>query len=119
VNLPLHLGWPGVFEAGLIAFVLGLAAFWLLHRAARRWHWSRGHAIGWSAVLSVAAAAGIDGWNLFYLGVVNLESPLRAKIVLAAIHDADNLARRVVLELIGALIGVVLGWMGWGRIRRE
>jgi len=119
VNLPLHLGWPGAIEAGLIACVLGLAGFWLLHRAARRWRWPRGHAIGWSALLSAVVAAGIDSWNLFYLGVVRLESPLRAKIVLATIHDADNLANRVVLELIGALVGVVLGWMWWGRIRPE
>ena len=55
-------------------------------------------------------AAGLDAWNLFYIGMVKLESPLYARLALAGIHDADNLGTRVMLEVIGAVSGSVLGW---------
>ena len=118
MNLPLHPGWLGVFEATLIALLVGLLAWlfwrWLAHRSG----WSEGHAIGWACVSAVVVAAGIDSWNLFYLGVARLESPVYARIALARIHDADVLGTRVFMDWADALGGVVLGWIlfrPWGR----
>ena len=68
-----------------------------------------GHAIGWSCVIAVIIAAGIDAWKLFYMGIVRLESPLYARIFLATIHDPNELGSRVVLEIAGALAGVAHG----------
>lgn len=111
MNLALHRGWLGALEAGAIAFAVGLLLFALFHRLAARGGWPPGHAIGWSSLLAVAVAAGIDLWLLFQMGVVRLESPLRAKIFLSKIHDPDFLHARVVFEVLGALAGVVAGWL--------
>ena len=111
MNLPLHLGLLGALEAGLIALVVGMLAYGLWRWIVRAAGGSVGHAIGWACVTAVIVAAGIDGWNLFYLGMVRLESPLYARLALKGIHDADSLGTRVMYETIGALLGVVLGWL--------
>jgi len=110
MNLPLHLGFLGALEAGLIAVLVGLLGYGLLQWIVRKSQGSVGHALGWSFVVAVAASAGIDAWNLFYLGMVRLESPVYARLALQGIHDADSLGTRVVCEIIGAGIGVLLGW---------
>ncbi len=110
MNLPLHYGLLGALEAGLIAFVIGVLVYAGWAWVCRRTGLLIGHAVGWGGAIAVAASAGIDAWNLFYLGMVKLESPLYARLALAGIHDPDNLGTRVMLEIIGALSGVVLGW---------
>ena len=111
MNLPLHPGWAGAFEAGLIALAIGFVLYLVFHALAARLAWTPGHAIGWACLAAVAIGAGIDLWNLFYLGVVKLESPVYARIALSKIHDADSLGIRVLMEVVGALVGVALGWM--------
>lgn len=111
MNLPLHPGWPGALEAGLIALALGLLAFALFHAIGARARWPHGHAVGWACLAAVVVAAGIDAWHLFYLGVVRLESPVYARIALSKIHDPDGLGIRVLMEVIGALVGVAAGWV--------
>ena len=118
MNLPLHLGWAGALEAGLIALVIGLLVHALFNAVGRRAGWPQGHAVGWACLAAVAIAAGIDAWHLFYLGVVTLESPLYARIALAKIHDPDSLGIRVLTQVVGALVGVALGWMLAERRRR-
>ncbi len=49
-------------------------------------------------------------WHLVYTSVVRLESPLYARVALAKIHDPNELGSRVVLEVAGAIAGVLLGW---------
>ena len=110
MNLPLHYGWLGVLEASLIALVVGALCFAFWRWLCRRAGWSEARAIGWSCVSAIAIAAGIDSWNLFYLGVVKLESPLYARIALSKMHDADFLGTRVFMEWSAALTGVVMGW---------
>lgn len=110
MNLSLHTGLLGALEAGLIAFVLGVLVYALGSWICRRTGLKVGHAIGWSAAISVVLAAGVDAWNLFYLGVKRLESPLYARLALEGIHDPDHLGTRVVMQVLGALAGTVLGW---------
>jgi len=110
MNLELHYGLLGSLEAALIALACGFVVFSLWWQVCRRIGLSHGHAIGWASLGAVAAGAGVDCWNLFYLGMVRLESPLYARLALAGIHDPDQLGTRVVLEVLGALIGVGLGW---------
>ncbi len=110
MNLPLHYGVLGAVEAGLIALLVGMLCFLFWYWLSRKMRWSMGHAIGWSCVLAVVIGAGVDVWNMFYLGIARLESPLYARIALKGIHDPDGLGSRVVLEIAGALSGVVLGW---------
>lgn len=111
MNLPLHTGWLGALEAGLIALALGFVLYLVFHSLAARLAWKPGHAIGWACLAAVAVGAGVDLWNLFYLGVVRLESPVYARVALAKIHDADHLGLRVISEITGALAGVTLGWL--------
>ena len=110
MNLTLHTGMLGALEAGLIAFAIGVLVFALWSWVCRRSGLTAGHELGWSAALALLLAAGIDTWHLFYLGMARLESPLYARLALAGIHDPDHLGLRVVLQILGALSGVLLGW---------
>lgn len=110
MNLPLHFGLLGTLEAGLIALLVGFAVYWLWSRLTRRLGWSDGLTLGWACVIAVAISAGLDTWNLFYTGIVRLESPLYARLALEAIHDPDQLGSRVVVEVVGALAGVAFSF---------
>ncbi|HEY0332848.1 MAG TPA: hypothetical protein VGC74_03935 [Stenotrophomonas sp.] len=110
MNLPLHFGLLGSLEAGLIAFLIGLGVYWLSQWLCARNGLSVGHAIGWACLAAATIGAGWDIWNLFYTSIVRLESPLYARLALERIHDPNELGGRVVLELVGALAGVALGW---------
>jgi hypothetical protein len=113
MNLALHTGWLGALEAGAIAFVIGLVAYLLWHPVARRLQWPEGHAIGWAGFSAVAIGAGIDLWHLFSLFFVNPGSPAYVQQALAGIHDPDGLGTRAVMEILGALGGVLLAWMAF------
>jgi hypothetical protein len=115
MNLPLHYGVLGALEAGLIALVIGVLCFLLWYWLSGKMRWSMGHTIGWACVTAVVIGAGLDAWNMFYLGIARLESPLYARIALQGIHDPDGLGSRVVLEIAGALTGVVLGWQWFSK----
>lgn len=104
MNLSLHTGLLGALEAGLIAFAIGLLVYALWSWICRRSGLTVGHAIGWGAAIAVLLAAGIDAWNLFYLGVARLESPLYARIALQGIHDVENLGTRVVMQVLGCVL---------------
>ncbi len=114
MNLPLHFGWLGVVEAALIAFAVGLLGFLSWRWICRCAGWSEARAIGWACASAVAVGAGIDSWNLFYLGVVKLESPVYARIALSKMHDPDFLGARVFMEWAGAACGVIAGWILFG-----
>ena len=115
MNLPLHLGLLGVIEAGLIAFVVGLLAYVLWRWLARSNGWSDAKAIGWASLSATVVAAGIDAWNMLYLSIARLESPLYARLALQDVHDPEALGGRVVCEAIGAWAGVVAAWLLFNR----
>ncbi|MEA9753107.1 hypothetical protein VDG03_19235 [Xanthomonas campestris pv. raphani] len=110
MNLPLHFGLLGSLEAGLIALVIGVLLFAGVEHLGRRLQFTHGHTLGIACLLAVAIGAGYDMWHLVYTSVVRLESPLYARVALAKIHDPNELGSRVVLEVAGAIAGVVLGW---------
>ncbi|MCC8493034.1 hypothetical protein LN451_03645 [Xanthomonas hortorum pv. gardneri] len=110
MNLSLHFGLLGSLEAGLIALVLGVLVFAAVEHSGRRLQFTHGHTLGIACLLAIAIGAGYDIWNLVYTSIVRLESPLYARIALARIHDPNELGSRVVLEVFGAIAGVVLGW---------
>lgn len=114
----LHIGWLGALEAGLIALLVGLIVFAAWHWIARRAQWPEGRAIGWASLTSIVIAAGIDLWKLLPLFFVNPGSAVRISASIAGIHDPGGLGMRVVFELVGALAGVVLGWI-WAESRRD
>ena len=111
MNLSLHFGLLGSLEAGAIALLVGLLVHALVHYLTRSLQWAIGHVLAWSCGVAVVIGAGIDIWKLFYMGIVRMESPFYARLYLVTIHDPNELGSRVVLEIIGALCGVALGWM--------
>ena len=111
MNLALHMGWAGALEAGALAFLIGLVAYALWHPLARRLQWPEGRAIGWAGFSALVLGAGIDLWHLFSLFFVNPGSPAYVQQALAGIHDPDGLGTRVVMEIAGALCGVLLAWI--------
>lgn len=110
MNLPLHIGMLGALEAGLIALLVGVLSYGLWQWIVRAFGGSAGHAFGWAFLTAIIVAAGTDAWNLFYLGMMKLESPLYARLALQGIHDAESVGTRVLLEIAGAIVGVVIGW---------
>jgi len=119
MNLALHSGWLGALEAGAIAFAIGLLAYLLSHVIARALRWPEGHAIGWAAFAGVAIGGGIDLWHLFSLFFVNPGSPARVQLALAGIHDPAGLGMRVVMEIVGACSGALVGWMAFESRRAD
>ncbi|AER57522.1 hypothetical protein DSC_14390 [Pseudoxanthomonas spadix BD-a59] len=115
----MHFGLLGALEAGAIALLIGLLVYAVWHWIAARAGLHHSHAIGWSCVMAVVIGAGIDGWHLFYLGVVKLESPVYARMALQKIHDPDSLGARVALEAIGAVVGVVLSRLAFSARSRD
>ncbi|SMQ96944.1 hypothetical protein [Xanthomonas fragariae] len=107
MNLPLHFGLLGSLEAGSIALILGVLVFAAVEHIGRRLHFTYGHTLG---VLTVAFGVGYDIWNLLYTSIVRLESPLYARVALIKIQDPNALGSRMVLEVVGAIAGVVVGW---------
>ncbi|ATB60274.1 hypothetical protein CKU38_03917 [Xanthomonas citri pv. fuscans] len=83
---------------------------WRDERCGWRVQFNHGHTLGIACLLAVAIGAGYDIWHLVYTSIVRLESPLYARLALAKIHDPNELGSRVVLEVAGALAGVVVGW---------
>lgn len=110
MNLPLHFGLLGAAEAGLISVLVGLLMYGLWRWILRAGEAAVGRTLGWAGFTAMIVAAGIDSWHLFYLAVMKLESPLYARMALQGIHDPDSLATRVVFEILGALVGVLIGW---------
>ncbi len=115
----LNMGLPGVFEAGALSFLVGLILHALIRWLGRGEGWTHAHEIAWSFLATVVLSAGADIWHLVYLGVVPMESPVTIQRVLANIHDPDYLGMRVVLEVIGAMAGVMVGWVAWTMIPRR
>lgn len=111
MNLSLHFGLLGSLEAAGIALLIGLLVHVMVHYLTRPLRWAVGHTLAWSFGVSVVIGAGIDIWKLFYMGIVRMESPFYARLFLSTVHDPNELGSRVVLEIIGALCGVALGWL--------
>jgi hypothetical protein len=112
----LDMGMTGVWEAALIALLAGFVLYALLHGLiGRRAGWSPAREIGWAFLATLAIACGADIWNLVYMGIVPMESPVTIRRVLSGIHDPDYLGTRVVFEIVAASFGVMLGWLlfGW------
>jgi hypothetical protein len=109
----LHFGMAGALEAGAISLLVGVALHGLLHAIGRRNDWSHASEIGWAFVATLLASASVDMWNLLYMGIVPLDSPVTVRRILSTIHDPDTLGVRVVCEIAGAALGVMLGWLLW------
>jgi hypothetical protein len=116
----LHTGMLGSIEAGLLSMLVALLAHGAVHLVGRRADWSAAGEIGRAFVIALVISAGEDSWNLFYLGIVKLESVVTIQRALEGIHDPAWLGVRVVLEFAGVAAGVMLGWLLWtGVARRE
>lgn len=123
----LNMGMLGALEAGAISLLAGVLAYAVVHYLARRREdWTHAHGIAWAYLLALLVSAGPDIWHLVYMGVIPLESTVTIQRVLASIHDPDFLGVRVAFEVVGAMFGVMIGWLAMsgvlgrsGRTRRE
>jgi hypothetical protein len=116
----LHLGMAGALEAGAISLLVGVVLHGLAHAFGRHNGWSHAGEIGWAYVGTLLASASVDMWNLLYMGIVPLDSPVVIRRILSGIHDPDMLGVRVICEIAGAAFGVMLGWLLWtGALRRH
>ena len=58
MNLPLHFGFTGAMEAGLIALLVGVLVYGSSQWIVRKLQGSVGHALGWGFVVAAAVSAG-------------------------------------------------------------
>jgi hypothetical protein len=103
-------GIAGALEAGLIALLIGALVCLAAHHLGRRVGWKPGTEIGVALLVTLFVAAGVDGWDLFHLSIVRMESPFVIERTLGEIHDPAYLGTRVVFEFCGAVAGVMIGW---------
>lgn len=106
----LSSGIAGALEAGAIAFLVGTFLCVVGHLLGDRIGWRQGTAIGVALLATLVIAAGVDSWDLFYLSIVRMESPMVIERTLSEINDPGSLGLRVVFEFTGAAFGVMLGW---------
>jgi len=111
----LGYGMVGALQAAGIAAVVGFILFSLAHLLRNAFGWRQGTEIGVAFALALLLAAGVDAWELFSLNIVRLESPFAIQQRLARIHDPGSLGLRVVMEFLGAAVGVAVGWLAWSR----
>ena len=112
-------GWVGALQAGVIALLVGAGLFalfrWRTHGA-----WSDGAQMAWAFLLGSVLAASGDLSDLFYFNYAHLQSVQLLRVKLAGVHDPDALGMRVLFELLGVAMGVVLAWAvshAWSRRR--
>lgn len=104
-------GIDGALEAGGIALLVGIVIYLLVRFLfGKGGGWSAGKELSIAYVLALVVAGGEDMWNLFYFNVVPMQSTTLLRLKLAAVHDPDAIGLRVLFELVGALIGVCIGW---------
>jgi hypothetical protein len=104
-------GIVGGLEAGAISALAGLLLFGLFHWVGRRSGWSDGPQIGWSFLLATLLTVSGDLWDLFYFNYARLQSLQLLKAKLAQVHDPDGIGTRVLCELLGAALGIYVGWV--------
>lgn len=108
-------GLLGGLEIGAITALIGVLGFVLFHRLAR--DLSLPAQLSWAFLLAMALGGGKDIWDLLYFNFAPLQSPVLLRVKLAEIHDPDGMGIRVVCALVGATLGVYLGWAlpggGW------
>lgn len=103
-------GIIGALETGGIALLVGFILYALVRAFGKSNGWSHGKDLSVAFAVTVLLAAGQDLWDLFYFNFVPIQSPTLIRLKLAAVHDPDSIGLRVSFELMGALIGVCLGW---------
>ncbi|MGB3269127.1 MAG: hypothetical protein WBA65_04140 [Rhodanobacter sp.] len=104
-------GIVGGLEAGAISAAAGLVLFLLLHWLSRGHGWSAARKMGWAFLAACVFTVSGDLWDMFYLNYANLQSVALLRIKLADMHDPEHLGLRVLCELFGVLLGIVLGWL--------
>lgn len=109
----LPMGMAGALAAGAFSLLVGVWLLGLVHLFGRRHAWSHGQEIAWAFVATWLATSSVDSWNLVYMGIVPMQSPVTIGRILADIHDPDYLSVRVMCEIVGAMLGVMLGWAVW------
>ena len=100
-------GWVGGIEAGAISAIVAALLFALIHWRTRG-RWSHGAQLAWTWLLGVALSASGDLWDMFYFNVARLQSLQLLKAKLAVVHDPDGISTRVLCELLGVTLGVVV-----------
>ncbi|KRF01847.1 hypothetical protein ASG87_10070 [Frateuria sp. Soil773] len=100
-------GWTGGLEAGAISAAVAALLFALIHWRTRGRR-SHGAQIAWAWLLALALTASGDLWDMFYFNFARLESLQLLKVKLAEVHDPDGISIRVLCELVGATLGVIV-----------
>ena len=83
---------------------------YIVERICRGLQFTHGYTLRITCLLMVAISASCNIWNLVHISIVRLELPFYVRLALAKIHDPDELGPRVVLQVVGALAEVAVGW---------
>jgi hypothetical protein len=112
-------GFIGGLQAGLISAIVGMLLFGVFHWIGQRNDWNYGPQISWAFLLTTLLTASGDLWDLFYFNYAQMQSLQLLRVELAQVHDPDGIGTRVAFELLGAMLGIYVGWVlcssSWGR----
>ena len=103
-------GFTGAFQVCAIALAVGFVLFGILHLAGKRLGWPMGVQLSWAFLLTMVLAGGTDGLDLFYFDFAPIHSITLLKLKLAEVHDPDSIGLRFFFEIVGAVLGVAIGW---------
>jgi hypothetical protein len=106
----LGYGMDGALQMAGIAVALGVVAYGVCFLLGRREGAREGVLIAWSWLAASLLSGFADIWDLIYFNVVPIHSLQLLQLKLALVHDPNSIGLRVLFELLGATVGVAIGW---------
>jgi hypothetical protein len=104
-------GLVGGLEAGGISAAVALLVYLIVSVVGRKQGWNPLRMIAIAFLVSLLLTASGDMWDLIYFNYASMNSLQYLKVRLAEVHDPDSIGLRVFWELLGALVGAVVGWL--------
>lgn len=106
----LGYGMVGALQMAGIAVGLGIVAYGVCFLLGRGQGAREGVLIAWAWLAATVLSGFADIWDLVYFNVAPIRSLQLLQLKLAQVHDPNSIGLRVLFEMLGATVGVAVGW---------